>query len=307
MSSFRWEIMYKNILVPLDQSKKAEEVIPTAVAMAGAFNSRITLIYVFEILPLLPQDRESEYRMLKEEGEAYLDRVRPEIEESGISASTVIETGDPSMTICRYAEQEDVDLIIMSASGHGGIERWTLGSVSEKVLRSSPKPVLLVKSASRDLLRGRTILVVDDEPDILEIVSEVLDMCVVHKAQNHDTALEHLRDHRYDLVILDILGVDGFDLLKYTVSRGIPTVMLTAYALTPEALSESARLGAVSFLPKEKIPELESFLADVILNKGRPVWKKLFDRLLPLFRKSFGWTSKEEESAFKELENIVKQ
>jgi len=300
-------MMYKNILVPLDQSKIAEEVIPTAVAMAGAFNGKITLIYVFEILPLLPQDRKSEQRVLREEGEAYLDQVRPKIEESGISAEAVIETGDPSITICSYAEQEDVDLIIMSASGHGGIERWTLGSVSEKVLRSSPKPVLLVRSASRDLLRGRTILVVDDEPDVLEIVSEMLDMCVIHKAQTHDTALEYLRDHRYDLVILDILGVDGFDLLKHTVSRGIPTVMLTAYALTPEALSKSARLGAVSFLPKEKMPELESFLADVILNKGRPVWKKLFDRLLPLFRKSFGWTSKEEEAALKELEDIVKQ
>ncbi len=62
----------------------------------------------------------------------------------------------------------------------------------------------------------------------------------------------YLMTFTYDIVILDIMGVNGFDLLKVSVKRGFPTVMLTAYALTPEALEKAIRLGAVSFLPKEK-------------------------------------------------------
>ena len=60
----------------------------------------------------------------------------------------------------------------------------------DKVVRHSPKPVLLVKSASRDLLRGRTVLAVDDEADVLEVIEEVLDMCIIDKAPDHETAGE---------------------------------------------------------------------------------------------------------------------
>ena len=298
--------MYENILVPLDLSEVAEEAVGTAITMARSFKAKVILMNVFEILPILPQDREAEYKVLKEEGEKYLARISRRLEDSGISTEMVLEAGDPSLVICKYAGREDVDLVILSAKGRGGVERWALGSVSDKVLRHSPKPVLIVKSASRDVLRGRTVLVVDDEPDVLESVADELDMCVIQKASDHDTALEYIRTRRFDIAILDIMGVDGFDLLKHTVARGIPTVMLTAHALTPEALSKSAKLGAVSFLPKEKMPELESFLVDVIQSTGTPVWKKLFDRLAPYFRKRFGWSSKEEAAAIKELGDMVK-
>ena len=112
--------------------------------------------------------------------------------------------------------------------------------------------MVLVKPIGRDILKGMTILAVDDEPDVLESIEEVLDICVVHKAASYDTALEHLKNHRHDVAILDIMGVNGFELLKYTVSKGIPTIMLTAHALSEEALQKSAQLGAVSFLPKER-------------------------------------------------------
>ena len=242
--------MYKNILLPLDLSEIAEEAVSTAITMARAFKAKITLMNVFEILPILPQDRESEYKLLKAEGEKYLARISQNMEDSGISTETVLEAGDPSLVICKYAEREDIDLIILSAKGRGDVERWALGSVSDKVLKHSPKPVLIVKSASRDVLRGRAVLVVDDEPDVLESVADELDMCLIQKATDHDTALEYIENNRYDIAILDIMGVDGFDLLKHTVAKGIPTVMLTAHALTSEALSKSAKLGAVSFLPR---------------------------------------------------------
>ena len=112
-------------------------------------------------------------------------------------------------------------------------------------------------------LKDKIILVVDDETDVLDIVEEELDMCLVHKAADYDTALQYLLSYTYDIVILDIMGVNGFELLKTSVSRGYPTVMLTAHGLSPESLKKSIKLGAVSFLPKEKITELSTFLEDV--------------------------------------------
>ena len=82
--------------------------------------------------------------------------------------------------------------------------------------------------SSENLLKGKSILVVDDEPDVLDIVAEELDMCTVDKAMDYDTAIQYLTGYTYDIVILDIMGVNGFELLQDSVSRGYPTVMFTA-------------------------------------------------------------------------------
>ena len=158
-----------------------------------------------------------------------------------------------------------------------------------------------------NLLKDKIILVVDDEADVLDTVEELLDMCLVTKASNYDTARQYLISYTYDIVILDIMGVNGFELLKTSVKRGFPTVMLTAYALTPEALEKSIKLGAVSFLPKEKMVELEDFLEDVVLQKGKPVWKKLFDKLGTFFNKRFGADWKERNKFFVEFEQVMKK
>ena len=156
-------------------------------------------------------------------------------------------------------------------------------------------------------LKDKVVLVVDDEPDVLETLEEQLDMCLVHKAGDYDTALQYLLSYTYDIVILDIMGVNGFELLKNAVSRGFPTVMLTAHALSPESLKKSIKLGAVSFLPKEKTSELTSFLEDVVLERGKPIWQKLFARLGNYFNKRFGPGWKEKDKFFKEFEEELKE
>ena len=160
---------------------------------------------------------------------------------------------------------------------------------------------------SESPLKDKVVLVVDDEPDVLETVAEELDMCLVHKAGDYDTALQYLLSYTYDIVILDIMGVRGFELLKNAVSRGFPTVMLTAHALSPESLKKSIKLGAVSFLPKEKMTELTSFLEDVVSERGKPVWQKLFDRLGNYFNRRFGPDWKEKDKFFKEFEEELKE
>ncbi len=96
-----------------------------------------------------------------------------------------------------------------------------------------------MKMSSNASLRNKVVLVVDDEPDILEVVSEQLDGCLVYKAANYEAGAQYLSSINFDIVILDIMGVSGFDLLKMCVHRGFPTVMLTAHGLTLEALKKS--------------------------------------------------------------------
>lgn len=155
-------------------------------------------------------------------------------------------------------------------------------------------------------LDAKMVLVVDDEPDILESVEDVLDMCILHKAASYEAALQYLLSYTYDIVILDIMGVNGFELLQQSVSRGFPTVMLTAHALTPEALKKSIRLGAVSFLPKEQITELQSHMEDVVLGTKKQVWQRLFDKLGGYFNSRFGPDWKERDKFFKEFEEELR-
>ena len=159
---------------------------------------------------------------------------------------------------------------------------------------------------SESPLKDKLILVVDDEPDILETVEEQLEICQIHKATDYDTALQYILSYTYDVVILDIMGVNGFELLKNSVSRGFPTVMFTAHALSPESLKKSIKLGAVSFLPKEKMIELRSFLEDVVLGGGESVWQKLFDRMGSYFNRKFGPDWKEKNKFFIEFEEELR-
>ncbi|PKN63991.1 MAG: response regulator [Deltaproteobacteria bacterium HGW-Deltaproteobacteria-15] len=155
-------------------------------------------------------------------------------------------------------------------------------------------------------LEGRTILVVDDEPDVLESVGEILDVAIVHKAADYDTALQYLLGYTYDFVILDIMGVNGFELLRESVDRGFPTVMLTAHALTPAALKQSIKLGAVSFLPKEQMGELKSYLEEELEGK-KQIWQRIYDKLVSHFNSRFGPGWREKDVFFKEFEKELRR
>ena len=160
------------------------------------------------------------------------------------------------------------------------------------------------------ILKDKVILVVDDEPDILDAIAEQLDMCRIYRAKDYEIAMQLLAGFKFDIVILDIMGVRGFELLKKSVSKGFPTVMLTAHALTPEALKESLQLGAVSFLPKEMMAELDTYLVDIIAGSKKTVWKNQLAKLSEYFDRQFGADWKEKDDFFKKFEeelNTVKE
>lgn len=150
------------------------------------------------------------------------------------------------------------------------------------------------------LLKGKRILAVDDEKDVLDTIEASLEGAGVDKAQDYHTALDKLTENNYDLAILDIMGVDGLSLLEKAVDRNIPAVMLTAHALSADTLLESVRLGAVSYLPKEKLAELEDIVEGLLaaMESGEPTWKLLFDRLEDFFNDKFGSEWKEKDRKF---------
>jgi pyruvate,water dikinase len=141
----------------------------------------------------------------------------------------------------------------------------------------------------RDGLKDKKVLVVDDEPDMLETVAEILETSLIHKAADHDTALQFLKEDTFDIVVLDIMGVNGFELLKISVERGFPTVMLTAHAMTSDALTKSTDLGAAGFIPKEKITKLKEILEIVLLEGTEAGWKEIYNQFEPYFNKRFGF------------------
>jgi DNA-binding response OmpR family regulator len=150
------------------------------------------------------------------------------------------------------------------------------------------------------ILNNKRILAVDDEPDVLETLREQLEEfpgIVFDKATDYDAGYHLLRSWTYDLVILDIMGVRGFDLLSASVSLGFPTVMLTAHALTVDALKKSIQMGARAYLPKEKMAEIVPFLEDVLTLENRAAWRRLFGGLGGFFTAKFGpeWQKEEKE------------
>ena len=140
------------------------------------------------------------------------------------------------------------------------------------------------------LLDGKKILIVDDEPDILETLEELLDMCLVDTAPSYEEAEKLLTVNSYDVAILDIMGVRGYDLLKLAQEKSIPALMLTAHALSPDNLVKSIKQGAQAYVPKDKISDIGLYVRDIIKSqnagsRGRGRW---FARLKPFFSKRFG-------------------
>jgi len=162
---------------------------------------------------------------------------------------------------------------------------------------------------TKKILRGKRVLIVDDEQDVLELLVELLDMCKIDTASSFEEAKQLLLSQSYDIAILDIMGVKGFELLEISNAHHIPALMLTAHALTREALKESAERGASYFAPKDEINKIDVFVADVLeaLEKKKNPWVKWFDRLAGFYDKRFTgphWREQEKEFWDKKLKEI---
>jgi nucleotide-binding universal stress UspA family protein len=141
--------MYKRILVPLDGSKLAEQALPHAALHAEQFGAQVVLLKVLGPLPepsmagrgVIRSAEEASARLAQD----YLEGMAAGLREQGLSAQTEIVEGKPYLQIVRFAEEKEIDLIVMSTRGHSGLSRWLLGSVTDRVVRGATVPLLLVR------------------------------------------------------------------------------------------------------------------------------------------------------------------
>jgi DNA-binding response OmpR family regulator len=150
-----------------------------------------------------------------------------------------------------------------------------------------------------NLLEGKTVLIVDDEPDVLETLEDLLSMCKVVKASTFEEAKLALETQAFDIAVLDIMGVDGYKLLDIARNRKVIPVMLTAHALSPEHTISSYKRGAALYVPKDKISNIAEYLADVLqaIKEGKSTWWRWLDRFESYYNKKFEeeWKKKDKD------------
>ena len=150
------------------------------------------------------------------------------------------------------------------------------------------------------ILEHKRVLIVDDEPDILETLEALLSMCHVTKAFTFKEAKMLLQTEHFDIAILDIMGVDVYKLLEIAKQEGVIPVILTAHALSVENTIKSYKKGAASYIPKDEMANIATFLTDILeaKEKGENLWWRWFERLGAYYEKKFGRDWQKDEEGF---------
>ncbi|MDI6764839.1 MAG: universal stress protein [Thermodesulfobacteriota bacterium] len=136
---------FQRILVPLDGSGCAENVLPKVEKLATELKAGIALLRV-ALTHTFPgvDPTEAELKVVRE-AEAYLQKVEDRLKAKGFKVDSHVRYGNDAEEILEHADGKDIDLIAMTTHGRSGVKRFLLGSVAEKVLRYSPKPIFLVR------------------------------------------------------------------------------------------------------------------------------------------------------------------
>ena len=147
--------MYRKLLVPLDGSPLAEQVLPYACLVARAFGARLELLRTFAVEPAeLPRAADQAYvervrADLEQTARGDLERTATALRQEGLDVSCTVEEGRPAPRIIAAAEREPGTLVAMATHGRSGLTRWLVGSVTDKVLRGTAAPLLVVRPRER--------------------------------------------------------------------------------------------------------------------------------------------------------------
>ncbi len=138
---------FKRILIPLDGSDCAENVLPLVEKLATELKADLVLLRVALANTFPGWDPTEAQLKVIQEAEAYLQKVEDRLKAKGFKAESHVRYGEDAEEILDHAAQKEIDLIAMTTHGRSGVKRFLLGSVAEKVLRYSPKPIFLVRCA----------------------------------------------------------------------------------------------------------------------------------------------------------------
>lgn len=146
--------MYKNILVPTDGSEGTMTALEHGLELAELSGATIHAVYAIDETEssgqIIGTDAGGAIEQFREKGEEAVDKIAEKATAVGIEAHTEVMEGSPPEVILDYAEENDIDLIIMSTHGRSGVSRFLLGSVTEGVLRATDTPVLTIRRGTND-------------------------------------------------------------------------------------------------------------------------------------------------------------
>ena len=134
---------FDRILVPLDGSECAEDILPMVEKLATDFKASIALLRV-ALAHTFPgvDPTDAEVKVVRE-AEQYLAKVQERLKAKGFKVDSHVRYGNDAEEILNHAGLKDIDLVAMSTHGRTGVGRFVLGSVAEKIIRHSPKPIFL--------------------------------------------------------------------------------------------------------------------------------------------------------------------
>ncbi|WP_135826401.1 universal stress protein [Halorussus ruber] len=139
--------MFADILVPVDDSERADDAIDHAANLADHFDATVHVLFVAstnrDSVTVVGSDVVD---ALEQEGEDIVDPVADDLRNHGVECESEVVQGDPAMTIVDYADSRGMDLVVMPTRGRSGLSRYLLGSVTEKVVRHSDVPVLTIRT-----------------------------------------------------------------------------------------------------------------------------------------------------------------
>jgi len=144
---------YRKIMIATDGSESARFAADAGIELARLSGAKIQAVYVIDIfayfsVPKDPGWEEVMYAQFRELGREAVSYVETAAEDAGVEAETLILEGHPAEEILNFAEKQDIDMIVVGSLGKTDIERFLIGSVSEKVVRNAKVPVLVVHSKS---------------------------------------------------------------------------------------------------------------------------------------------------------------
>ncbi|MDZ5811672.1 universal stress protein [Halorubrum sp. AD140] len=139
--------MYSQILVPTDGSPASDAAIEHAIDLAEQYGARLHALYVVDgaAYSTLEAGAEVVVDALKSEGKEATQRVADAAAAAGVDCETTVATGTAYRSIRDYVDEHDVDMVVMGTHGRKGLDRYLLGSVTERVVRTSDVPVLTVR------------------------------------------------------------------------------------------------------------------------------------------------------------------
>ena len=156
--------MFAKILVPLDGSDLSEKALLMAQHLASSSDTSLHLLQVISLRPaldarrgsggesitVLEMEQDAARRLIEVQtarGKEYLEGLAVQLQKAGINVTTVIREGAADQHIVEYAQEQEIDLIVMSTHGRSGFKRFFVGSVTDRVIRAGETPVLVLPAS----------------------------------------------------------------------------------------------------------------------------------------------------------------